>query len=62
MHCLYFIRERKFYAGTQAKITRHWKSTLIERVACTTTDGELKWISYQKDAIKQIETHISLFI
>ena len=62
MHYLYFIRERKFYAGTQAKITRHWKSALKERVDCTTTDGELKRITYQKVAIKQIETHSSLFI
>ena len=30
MHCLYFICERKFYATTHVKITRHWKSTLIE--------------------------------
>ena len=28
MHCLYFICERKFYACTYVKITRHWKSTL----------------------------------
>ena len=28
MHCLYFICERKFYARTHVKITRHWKSTL----------------------------------
>ena len=28
MHCLYFICERKFCAGTHVKITRHWKSTL----------------------------------
>ena len=30
MHCLYFIWESKFYATTHVKITRHWKSTLIE--------------------------------
>ena len=30
MHCLYFICERKFYARTHVKITRHWKSTLIQ--------------------------------
>ena len=62
MHCLYFIRERKFYPGMQAKITRHWKSALKERVDCTTTDGELKWITHPKVATKQIETHSSLFI
>ena len=28
MHCLFFICERKFYAHTHVKITRHWKSTL----------------------------------
>ena len=28
MHCLHFICERKFYALTHVKITRHWKSTL----------------------------------
>ena len=30
MHCLYFICDRKFYARTHIKITRHWKSTLKE--------------------------------
>ena len=29
MHCLYFICERKFYARTHVKITRHWKSTVL---------------------------------
>jgi len=29
MHCHYFICERKFYARTHVKITRHWKSTLL---------------------------------
>ena len=28
LHCLYFICERKFYARSHVKITRHWKSTL----------------------------------
>ena len=28
MHCLHFICERKFYACTHVKITRHWNSTL----------------------------------
>ena len=46
----------------QAKITRHWKSALKERVDCTTTDGELKRITHPKVATKQIETHSSLFI
>ena len=32
MHCLYFIRERKFYARTHVKITQHWKSTLRQVV------------------------------
>ena len=31
MECLYFICERKFYARTRVKITRHWKPTLIVR-------------------------------
>ena len=30
MHCLYFIWERKFYARAHVKISRHWKSTLME--------------------------------
>ena len=31
MEFLYFICERKFYARTRVKITRHWKRTLIGR-------------------------------
>ena len=31
MHCLYFICERNCYALTHVKITRQWKSALIER-------------------------------
>ena len=31
MECLYFICERKFYARTRVKITRHLKPTLIVR-------------------------------
>ena len=30
MHCPYYICERKFYARTQVKNTRHWKSTLSD--------------------------------
>ena len=29
-YCLNFICQRKFYARTHVKITRHWKSTLTE--------------------------------
>ena len=29
MYCLYFICERKFYARTHLKITRHWKALLL---------------------------------
>ena len=35
MYCLYFICERKFYARTHVKITRHWKSSLTR----STYDG-----------------------
>ena len=30
IRCLSFICERKFYARTHVKITRHWKSTQKE--------------------------------
>ena len=36
-----FICERKFYARTYAKITRHWKSTLSEYI-----DTQIKCVSF----------------
>ena len=33
MHCLYFTCKIRFYAYTQIKITRHWKSTLTYLVS-----------------------------
>ena len=43
MHCLYFLSERKFYARTLVKITRHWKSTLRK------TNGVVYWIEIQPE-------------
>ena len=34
IHCLYSICERKSYARTHVKITRHWKSTLTRAAYC----------------------------
>ena len=34
IHCLHFNYERKSYARTHVKITRHWKSTLTCAAYC----------------------------
>ena len=52
MLCLYFICERKFYAFTHVKITRHWKTTLtLERGLAVQT-----WTSNRKDDGKALIT------
>ena len=52
MHCVYFISDRKFYALTHVKITRHWKSTLtLERGLVVQT-----WTSNRKPDGKALIT------
>ena len=62
MHYPYFICERKFHARTNAKITRHWKSTLRQTRIGTfhflsfpmTTKKLSKLISKRKEEVDRI--------
>ena len=51
-----FICERKFYARTYVKITRHWKSTLSEYI-----DTQIKCVSFLSFDILQV-AQVSSFL
>ena len=56
MHRVYFICECKFYARAHVKITRHWKSALIEYI-----DTQIKCVSFLSFDILQV-AQVSSFL